>query len=171
MARRLKKSKKNNQNTSTKTGKSFGRAAVIGLFGGLFWGLMGLICHLLHFSSVGPSLIFSPFRLGAWKHQIGGQFLAIAAIALISVPLALVYQLLLSAFKSIWVGIAFGLLLWCIVFLALQPFIPKLSPVNHLGVNTLTTTLCLFALYGLFIGYSIAFEMEEASNKESYPNT
>lgn len=174
MARRLivKKKKGDPGQKSQKkkqTGKSFGRAAVVGLFGGAFWGSIGLICKLLNFSIVGPELLFAPFPLPAWKNKIGGEFLAIAGLVVLSLILALCYQFILSRFKSFWIGICFGLLLWGIVFFALRPFLPGLPFLTHLGWNTLSTTTCLFLLYGLFIGYSISFEVEEENpDPESY---
>lgn len=170
MARRMKKRTKVQQGVPRKFGKSIGRAAIIGLFGGLIWSPAALVCQLLNFSSVGPSLLFSPFPIGSWKNQIGGQFLAVALLSLISIPLALIYQLALSRIKSMWVGIGFGILLWGVVFIVLRRWIPDLPPIGRIGWNTLTTTLCLFILYGLFVGYSIAFEIEENSGSGNYSN-
>lgn len=170
LARRIKKLKKEKKGNQNKLGKSIGRAAVIGVFGGLFWSSIGLVCELLNFSSVGPSLLFAPFPFGSWKDRLSGQFLAIICISVISILLALLYQLTLSKFKSIWLGIGFGLFLWGIVFFALQPWLPGLPSLGRLGWNTMTTTVCLYALYGLFVGYSIAFEIEEKSNPENYSN-
>ncbi|MCI1859717.1 MAG: YqhR family membrane protein [Sporolactobacillus sp.] len=160
-----KKSKKNRRGSG---GKSVGRAAVIGLFGGLIWSATGLICHLLNFSSVGPELLFAPFALGKWKTQIGGQLLAVACLSLLSVPLALIYRLTLGRLKFFAVGIGFGCLLWVLVFMLLRRWLPGLPAVFRLGWNTFTTTLCLFVLYGLFIGYSIAFEIAENASGGSY---
>ncbi|WP_332236797.1 YqhR family membrane protein [Sporolactobacillus sp. KGMB 08714] len=170
MARRIKKTKKGKKNKQENLGKSFGRASVIGVFSGLIWSSVGLVCHLLNFSSVAPSLLFAPLPLGSWKQHFYVQFIAIACIGLISIAFALLYQLTLSRFETIWIGIAFGIFLWCMVFFALQPWIPGLPPLKKIGWNTMTTTLCLFVLYGLFIGYSIAFKIEENSNSENYSN-
>lgn len=167
MARRIKKTKKEKtekNNNKKNLGKSIGRASVIGVFGGLIWSSAALVCQLLNFSKIGPSLLFAPLPLGSWKNHLYGQFLAIACIGLISIAFALLYQLTLSRFKTIWVGIVFGIFLWAIVFFAAQPLLPGLPPLKKIGWNTLTTTLCLYVLYGLFIGYSIAFEIEENSN-------
>ncbi|MFX3616363.1 MAG: YqhR family membrane protein [Sporolactobacillus sp.] len=174
MARRLiLKKKKSNKSQKSKgkeqMGKSIGRSIVVGLFGGVFWGLIGMICKLLNFSKTGPELLLAPFPLPAWKNKIGGEFLAVAGLIILSVLLAIVYQLVLSRFKSFWVGICFGLLLWGVVFFALQPLLPHLPFLTHLGWNTLSTTVCLFLLYGLFIGYSISFEVEEGNaDPENY---
>lgn len=168
MARKVRKKKKDG--TMKKAGKSLGRSAVIGFFGGLIWGFVALICYLLNFTSIGPSLLFSPFPPGAWRNGTGGQFLAVAGISVLSVPFALIYRFTLSRLKSIWAGIGTGVLLWGIVFIALKPWLRGLPVFYRLGWNTCTTTLCLFILYGLFIGYSIAFMIQENSGRENYSN-
>lgn len=150
--------------------KSLGRAAVTGLFGGLFWSAAGLVCHLLNFSTVGPSLLFAPLSFWSWRNNMSGQLIAVAVIGVLSVIIALIYLLALSKLKSIWIAIGFGLMLWGFVFFLLQPFLKGLPKLTMLGWNTLTTTLCLYALYGLFIGYSISFDIEENSGTNTYSN-
>lgn len=169
MARRILKKKTKKSIEENKIGKSLGRATVIGFFGGLIWSSTAMVCHLLNFASVGPELMFFPFHIGAWKSGILGQFLAIAGLCLLSIPLALLYQFTLSRFKSIWIGIGYGLILWGLVFIVLQRWLPGLPSLIKIGWNTLTTTSCLFALYGLFIGYSIAYDIEEKPGLENYP--
>ncbi|MFT8391550.1 MAG: YqhR family membrane protein [Sporolactobacillus sp.] len=178
MARRLIIRKKKHEKSSgtNKSGnknkkKSFGRTAVIGLFGGLLWSLIALVCKLINFTSYGPELLFKPFALPAWKNQIGGQFLAVAGLSLLSIVLAWAYLLIVGRFKNFWISLLFGLMLWALVFIGLQPFIPDMRFVTKLGWNTASTTICLFLLYGLFVGYSISFEMEEANGQEqNYSN-
>lgn len=164
MARRIKRSKKKNGSEKSKPGKTIRRAAVIGFFGGIIWGSVGWICQLLNFSSLPPSLLLSPLPPGPWKHPIGGNVLSIVGFGLISVLIAWLYQLILSRLKSMWSGVLFGFFLWLALFYLLAPFAPGLKTPEQMGLDSTVTTLCLFILYGLFIGYSIAFEMEEASS-------
>lgn len=176
MARRLiiKKKKKTADTRGTEGKqqvKSFGRTAVIGLFGGLFWSLIGMVCQLLNFTKYGPDLLLAPIPLPSWKTGVGGQFLAVVGLTLLSLPIALLYQLTLGRFKNFWISLIFGVVLWGLVFFALQPLIPGLPFLTQLGWNTATTTFCLFLLYGLFIGYSISFEIEEGKQSSgSYSN-
>ncbi|MCO7126577.1 YqhR family membrane protein [Sporolactobacillus shoreicorticis] len=167
MVRHKKKIKGKKKN---KLSKSIGRTAITGLFGGMFWSAMGLICYLLNFSIVGPSLLFAPLTFWKWRNEIGGQLIAITGIGVISILIALIYMLLFSKIKSIWFSIGFGLLLWGCVFFLCQPFLNGLPYLTRLDRNTLTTTLCLYALYGLFIGYSISFDFEENSKGSNYSN-
>ncbi|MCO7176584.1 YqhR family membrane protein [Sporolactobacillus kofuensis] len=150
--------------------KSLGRVSIIGFFGGLIWSIAGLICHLLNFSKVGPHLVFAPFSFWTWRNTIYGQLLAIVTISILSIPIAWLYRVALARLRSIWIAIGFGLMLWAIVFILLQPLLAGLPKFTELGWNTATTTLCLYALYGLFIGYSISFDFEENSGKNAYSN-
>ncbi|MBM7646335.1 tetrahydromethanopterin S-methyltransferase subunit B [Scopulibacillus daqui] len=163
-------SSKPEQNKKAKQATSNGRVALIGFFGGLIWSLIGYLAYLIHFSKVGPSLILAPFVLGKWKNKIGGQFLGILIICIVSILIALLYKYALGKIKSMWVGIIFGLMLWVIVFYVLQPLIPGLDPVSKLGKNTNSISLCLYALYGLFVGYSISFDLESLANEEAGSN-
>ncbi|MET1247802.1 YqhR family membrane protein [Sporolactobacillus sp. STCC-11] len=167
MARRKKKATTKQKHQFA---KSLGRTAVTGLFGGLIWSAAGLVCYLLNFSKVGPSLLFAPLTFWSWRNKISGQLIAIAAIGVLSIFIAAAYLFAFSKIKSIWFSIGFGLVLWGGVFFLFQPLLNGLPKITEVGWNTLTTTLCLYALYGLFIGYSISFDFEENSGVNNYSN-
>lgn len=136
-----------------------GRVVLIGLVGGLLWSLLGYGFFLLNFSKYGPELILSWVPETLLKNGAVKQFLGILVLTILSIIVAFIYKWTLGKVKSMWISIGFGVILWVIVFYILQPWIPKLAPVTQLGWDTLTTTLCLFALYGLFVGYSISFDL------------
>ncbi|TCP31170.1 membrane protein YqhR [Scopulibacillus darangshiensis] len=145
-----------------------GRVALIGLFGGLIWGLVGYLAWVLNFTKVGPGFVLAPFPLGKWKAESLGQLVGVLCVCVLSIIMAFVYKYALGKIKSMWIGIGFGLVLWVIVFYILQPWIPGIQHVTKLGWNTISTTACLFALYGLFVGYSISYDLESYSNSENY---
>ncbi|WP_084688879.1 YqhR family membrane protein [Sporolactobacillus inulinus] len=165
-----KRRRKTNKKAKHSFAMSLGRTAVTGLFGGLFWGLIGFLCYLLNFSKVGPSLIFAMFPYWTGRNSVYGQLLAVAAMSLLSVLIAELYLFTFSRIKSMWFSVSFGILLWFIVFFLFQPFLQGLPEPARLGWNTTTTTLCLFALYGLFVGYSISFDFEEQTGGSNYSN-
>lgn len=167
MVRHVKKTKQQKNKKQT-FGKSVGRASVIGLFAGFYWGSIALICQLIHFSTVGPSLVFSPFIPRRINQRILTQFIAIAVICLLSVIVALLFQFTLSRFKTIWTGLGYGAVLWGAVFIGFRYWLPGLPLFFRLGWNTFWTTFCLFLLYGLFIGYSIAFDLNEKPAAVNY---
>ncbi|MFP3489296.1 YqhR family membrane protein, partial [Staphylococcus sp. SIMBA_130] len=51
------------------------------------------------------------------------------------------------------------------------PMFIDLPTITKLDRNTVITTICLYLLYGVFIGYSISFEYHENQQKvTSYSN-
>ncbi|GGH79586.1 H+/Cl- antiporter ClcA [Pullulanibacillus pueri] len=143
------------------------RVAIIGIFGGGIWSLLGFVFYTLNFSKFGPALILAPFPAYHWKESVGKQFLGILLICIVSIFIAFAYKLTLSRIKNLWISVGFGLVLWVIVFYILQPWISGLDPVTELGKNTISTTLCLYALYGLFVGYSISFDINSHEDEDT----
>ncbi|NEY71573.1 hypothetical protein G4D63_07420 [Bacillus mesophilus] len=145
------------------------RTAITGLFGGVFWSLLGYGAYIFSFTKVPPNVILEPWTIGDWKSGVLGQFIAIFLLGLISILVAFGYMATLKKFDKFWIGILFGLLLWGIVFFVLNPIFPSIDPIRKLDLNTIVTSLCLFILYGTFIGYSISFEAAQLIVKEE-PN-
>ncbi|GGE46617.1 hypothetical protein GCM10011391_26790 [Pullulanibacillus camelliae] len=146
---------------------SNGRTVLIGFVGGALWGLLGFLFYELNFCRYGPALILAPFPSYDWKESVGKQFLGLLMICIVSILLAFAYKFTLGRMKNMWISIGFGLALWVIVFYVLQPWIPHLKPVTELGKNTITTTLCLYILYGLFVGYSISFDLTSSESENA----
>lgn len=137
------------------------RVVGVGFFGGLIWAAFGFIAYYLNFSKVGPALVLAPWALGKWKTQWIGQLISILIIALLSILVAIAYRYAFAKIKSMLAGILYGVALWAIVFFLFHPIFPGLEPMNTIGKNTVTTTLCIYILYGVFVGYSISFEYNE----------
>ncbi|MBG9784124.1 YqhR family membrane protein [Shouchella lehensis] len=143
------------------------KVILIGFFGGLIWSFIGYSSYYFHLTEVGPSFVLLPWALGDWKLGHTGQLVGIAVIAILSIGIAFFYKWTLQKLNSMWPGVGFGMLLWVIVFYILNPFIVDLKPVQSYSLNTIVTTLCLFILYGLFIGYSISYEYAEQNEPMS----
>ncbi|OKO91179.1 hypothetical protein BRO54_2880 [Geobacillus proteiniphilus] len=88
-------------------------------------------------------------------------------IGIISIAAALLYYALLRNICGMWAGILYGAALWMIVFYLFNPLFPNVQPVADLEINTIVTTLCLYILYGVFVGYSISFETQEMNRLSS----
>ncbi len=147
---------------------SFGaNVAIIGFVGGLVWSLVGYFAFYFHFIRVGPALILMPFPLGTWKATYIGQLVGIVIISILSIAIAFLYKVILQKVESIWAGVGFGFALWIIVFCVLNPFLPGLKSVQNLDSNTIITSLCLYILYGVFIGYSISYGYLEQKQQMS----
>lgn len=164
-----KESSKLEQNKTEKQYTTNGRVALIGFWGGLIWSLLGYLFYALNFTIYGPSLILQPWALGEdLKEGVSGQIWGIVAICIASIILAFAYKFTLGRIKSMWVSVGFGLALWVLVFYVFQPFIPGMKPVMELGRNTVSTTLSLYVLFGLFVGYSISFDMGTVESDSDY---
>ncbi|BAB06521.1 YqhR family membrane protein [Halalkalibacterium halodurans] len=137
------------------------KVVIIGFVGGVFWSLLGYLAFYFNFVRIGPALILMPWALGDWKETYIGQLIGVIAIGLLSIAVAFLYRAILAKVLSIWAGVGFGLILWLIVFYVLNPIFPGLKTVQHLDFDTIITTLCLYALYGAFIGFSISYEYAE----------
>lgn len=147
------------------------KAAITGFVGGVFWSLLGYLAYFFHFTELSPNMLLLSWDIGDWKHGKTGNYIAIFLIGVLSIAVALLYYVLLRKQKSMWVGVGYGLVLWVLVFYVVNPMLPSLRPVTELERNTIITTICLYVLYGLFIGYSISFEAQENERQKQAPNT
>lgn len=131
-----------------------------GLFGGLFWSTIGFFAYYFNFTEIRPNVILEPWALGGWKNEWLGTVISIFIIGLFSVGAAFAYYVALKRMKGIWIPLGYGIVLFLLVFFVLNPLFPSMKPLFDLGKNTIITTICLYLVYGLFIGYSINYEYE-----------
>ncbi|MDM5302442.1 YqhR family membrane protein [Bacillus subtilis] len=142
------------------------RVAATGFFGGVLWSFIAYIAYLFHFSEVSPNMILQPFVLGEWKKHGLGTVISIILIGILSIGAAFLYFLLLKRLKTMWPGILYGFLLWMLVFFVFNPIFPDVRAVIELKADTVITTICIYLLYGLFVGYSISFEYNELNSEK-----
>lgn len=136
----------------------------IGFFGGFFASLTAYLAHFLNFIPFGPGIILQmlpQYTVIPWMRGPGGHFIGILVISLFSIGFAYLYYALLRRMDTAWVGVWYGLALWVVLFIGLNQLIPGVKKVDELGWNTNITLLCIFIIYGLFVGYSISYEHKE----------
>ncbi|OZM57641.1 hypothetical protein CIB95_04520 [Lottiidibacillus patelloidae] len=143
------------------------KAMITGVVGGIFWSLLGYVAYIFSFTKLGPALVLQPWAVGDWKTGVLGQFIGIVAIGVLSIPVALIYKGLFSKIEGMWLGIVYGVGLWALVFFIFNPLFQDLKSVKELGWSTNITTICLYILYGVFIGYSISFDYKEMNREKS----
>ncbi|WP_416151753.1 YqhR family membrane protein [Salipaludibacillus sp. HK11] len=161
---RLTKQEKN------QTGESpslLSAVVIIGFVGGVLWSLVGYFAHYFNFTKVGPSMVLMPWALGEWKHGYLGHWIGIVVIGILSIGVAFTYRLILAKVNKFWPGILFGMGIWFVVFGLLNPLFDDLDPLLSLDINTFVTTLSLYSVYGLFIGYSVSYEYHESTRNET----
>lgn len=137
----------------------------IGFVGGVFWSSLGYLAYIFNFTEIRPNIILELFALNDLKNFWEGIVLSIFLIGLVSIGVAYIYYGTFRRINSIWLGLCYGILLFIIVFIVLNPLFPGIGPISELERTTLVTTICLYILYGVFIGYSISYEEYEVQRR------
>jgi hypothetical protein len=138
-----------------------GLAVLTGLFGGIFWSSIAYLAYLFNFTDIRPSVILESWTIGDWRKGWLGSVISIFIIGMLSVGAALIYYFTLRKFNKFYLGILYGLALFLLVFFVLNPIFPGIDPVSELKKNTIVTSICLYILFGVFVGYSISYEEAE----------
>jgi hypothetical protein len=138
----------------------------IGFFAGLIWGIVRWMFYEMKFTSVLPGFAADPFFKAAFLKTGWGEVLGIGFFVIFSIIAALLYKVILGRLRGPWPGVVYGLIWWAILFVAVGPLMGLMQPVTKAGWNTLFTELCVFLLWGVFIGYSIAFEFTDEASRE-----
>lgn len=150
----------------TISAKALRHALNTGFFGGVIWGLVRWLATGLNFTEVTQAFLLDPFvpnrALGSGWWQFAG-WLAFIAMSIVA---AIVYWLVLGTLRGPWPGLAFGAGWWGLFYALLGPMIGAVQPLRTVGWVSIVTDFCLYLVWGLFIGYSIAFELHDESERE-----
>lgn len=141
-----------------------------GLIGGMLWSGLGYFAYVFNLTEIRPNVILEPWAIGDWKEGWLGTVISIGMIGVLSIVVALIYYAALRRFPSIFVGMVYGIVLFLLVFLVLNPIFPGISPIKELSRNTIITSICFYILYGVFVGYSISYEESEVKYNEKREN-
>lgn len=137
-----------------------------GLFAGLVWGAVRWLATGLNFTGVSQAFLVDPFVRRANLGGIGWQLLGYALFIAMSVAAAAVYWALLRKLQGPWPGLLFGAGWWLGGYVGLGPPLGAVPPLRQIGWTSLTTDFCLFLVWGLFIGYTIAFSLHDEFRRE-----
>ncbi|MGO4544329.1 YqhR family membrane protein [Paenibacillus sp. 2TAB23] len=138
----------------------------IGFFAGLIWGIIRWMFYEMKFTKVLPGFAADPFFKESFLKTAWGEVVGIAFFVLFSIAAALLYKVALGKLRGPWPGVVYGAIWWAVLFVALGPLLQFTDGIRKEGWNTLYTELCVFLLWGLFIGYSIAFEFTDEASRE-----
>ncbi|MEC5422278.1 YqhR family membrane protein [Virgibacillus sp. C22-A2] len=162
-----KHNKQLEQNNSEVPMSLLSRALLTGLIGGILWSIFGIVMYYFNFSEVSPkSFILRSWTTADWTNSWLGNTVTIVLVGILSILVAFIYYGLLKKINSMWVGAAFGVVLWGVIFYVLQPIFENVPLLTDLNNNTIVSTICLFILYGTFIGYSISYDYHDTKIKE-----
>lgn len=137
----------------------------IGVIGGIFWSTVAFISYYFHFVAISPAIILTPFA-GKWHNSWLGVFGSLVIYGGISILVSLVYYAMLRKRMSIWASLLFGFALSIIAIFILSAIYPKFQPLSRSSFDTLSTIVCLYVLYGVFIGTSISYEAQQVQYRE-----
>ncbi|MBH5318081.1 hypothetical protein I6N90_09705 [Paenibacillus sp. GSMTC-2017] len=141
-------------------------ALKIGFFAGLIWGVIRWLSYGMKFTTVVPGFLLDSFLRHSFLKTSWGIVAGIGAFIVFSIAAAFIYIAVLRKCKGPWPGILYGLAWWIILFIGVGPFVGMMEWITKLGWNTIYTEICLFLLWGVFIGYSIAFEFTDEASRE-----
>lgn len=138
--------------------KKWQMAFSIGLAAGVIWGIVSFLAYYLQFTDVGLSIYAKPILNPDYLMKWQGHLIGLGFFVLFTLVASIIYVNLLVRFKSPWAGIIYGLFLWGLIFIVLNPMLNLTKPVKELGLNTNSVMISLYILIGLFIGYSLSAE-------------
>lgn len=138
---------------------------LIGSFAGLIWGAVRWLLYTFQFTKL-PGFLAEPFFLHAFLVKWQGHLVGIVCFMVFSIAAAYLYVLLFRRLRGPLPGLGYGALWWAILFWAVGPATGTMPPPFKLGWTTLLSELCVFLLWGLFIGYSINFEFTDEASRE-----
>ena len=136
-------------------------AVYIGFFAGIIWGGVTLIGNYFHLTLLPPGFLIEPFFSHSYLMTAHGYIMGWLAYIVASIMAALLYTAFFAKAKGPWYGIGYGLFWWCVIFLLIGPVSGMTSWIGAMDWNSLITELCLFVVWGMFIGYSISFEFTD----------
>ncbi|WP_099158481.1 YqhR family membrane protein [Virgibacillus ndiopensis] len=148
------------------------RSLITGFIGGLLWSLLGFVMYYFSFSEVAPkTFLLRSWLVAEWTDSWLGNVVSILMVGVLSILTAFIYYGLFKKINSMWMASAFGIVLWFIVFYVAQPIFINVPQLTELSANTIISTLCLFILYGTFIGYSISYDYHDTILTEERKQT
>ncbi|MBM7564356.1 Ni/Fe-hydrogenase subunit HybB-like protein [Paenibacillus sacheonensis] len=162
---RKRKENRTEYNGTTNT-NPFWYCLQLGFFAGLIWGVMRWLLYLIHFTKVLPGFMADPFFRQSFLKTAWGHLLGLAFFIVFSIIAALLYKAVLGRFRGPWAGLFYGLFWWIILFVMAGPAMGLFEPVTKIGYDTNFTECALFLVWGLFIGYTIAFEYTDEASRE-----
>lgn len=147
----------------------FSKALLTGFIGGLLWSAFGVIMYYFKFSEVGPkSFLLRSWLTAEWTNGWLGDVLSILLAGFISLLPAVIYFAVFKKINSMLVGILYGVILWGLIFYVLHPLFSNVPQLTDLQFKSVVSSICLFVLYGAFIGYAISFDYHNMKVREKH---
>ncbi|MDF2720422.1 MAG: hypothetical protein K0Q59_97 [Paenibacillus sp.] len=137
-----------------------------GFFAGLIWGAVKALEAYLHFTEIPAQFMAKPFLAPSFVKSVAGFWMGWLVFIVFSIVASLLYALVLRKVRGPWTGLCYGAAWWVLIYLLVGPSTGMMKWINRYEWNTIITDVCLFLVWGLFIGFSIAFEFTDERNRE-----
>lgn len=140
--------------------------AIIGFFAGIMASFTGIVVsyfNLLEFSS---TFILTSWTNVKWASGWQGMILTVFLFGIISIVISYLYYFTLKKFNRMSVFILYGLIWWAILLFLMNPMFKELPAFSKLSTQSIITSLCMFILYGVFVGYSISYDYDEYTKEQ-----
>lgn len=161
------KEQKSTQTTNVKPITILPRSLFTGFIGGIIASIGGILLYYFNFSEIAPrTLELRPWVKTDWTDRWVGDVISILITGVLSIVPAFIYYSLFKRFKSVVFPAILGVILWMIIFLLLNPILANIPSVIQMSPSTIVSTICLFILYGTFIGFSISYDYHDSVRKE-----
>lgn len=142
-------------------------ALYIGFFAGLIWGAVRWLAYFLKFTKVPPAFWLEPFLAESVVRSPLGHWSGYGVFVVFSILASLLYSLLFIRLRGPWPGIVYGFGWWTVIFsLVGCPLFGLAKWFTGPDAASLFTEAGMFILWGVFIGYSIAFEFHDERIRE-----
>lgn len=144
----------------------------IGFFAGLFTSILRTAASYFKFTTFDNSFLLADWFVNLGVSTLLEQLLGGIAFIAFSILASFLYLFLFRNKQGpIW-GFCYGLAFWLILFI-LCPLLLKWPVASiELVLETQLFELCMMLVWGVFIGYSIAFEFtDDASHERFYSKT
>lgn len=139
---------------------------IIGLVGGALGSFLGMVAYYFNFMDFSPKFILTSWSNQGWVKAWQGFLLTLILFGIISIVIAFLYYFLLKKVKSMVAFMLFGVVCWLLFILAFSPVFRDLPSLAKMSGDSIITSICLFILYGVFIGYSISYDYHEYIREE-----
>lgn len=142
------------------------RSLFTGFVGGIIGGICGVLLYYFNFSEVSPRTFeLRPWVNAGWADRWIGDLISVLVAGVLSLVPAFIYYGLFKKIRSVLFAVLFGVVLWIIIFYVLNPIFDNIPPVEQMSMTTIVSTICLFLLYGTFIGFSISYDYHDSVRK------
>lgn len=142
------------------------RSLFTGFVGGIIGSICGVLLYYFNFSEVAPRTFeLRPWLEAGWTDRWIGDIISILVAGILSIVPAFIYYSLFKKMKSVWFAVIFGVALWVIIFYVLNPVFDNIPSVAQMSTSTIVSTICLYILYGTFIGFSISYDYHDSVRK------